>query len=66
MKSDQSDGVRNSTPSYGLLHRYATEFNFRYSNRAAVGVDDVTRTIRALKGAEGKRLTYKLSVGQAA
>jgi transposase-like protein len=48
------------------LHRYATEFNFRYSNREALGVDDTTRTVRALKGAEGKRLTYKLSVGQAA
>jgi hypothetical protein len=48
------------------LHRYATEFNFRYSNREALGVDDTTRTVRALKGAEGKRLTYKISVGKAA
>jgi transposase-like protein len=41
------------------LHRYLDEFDFRYSNRIAVGVDDVLRTMRAIKGAEGKRLTYK-------
>jgi transposase-like protein len=48
------------------LHRYATEFNFRYANRVALGVDDAARTTLALKGAPGKRLTYKLSVGVAA
>ncbi len=41
------------------LHRYLSEFDFRYSNRVATGVDDVMRTMRAIKGAEGKRLTYK-------
>jgi transposase-like protein len=41
------------------LHRYLTEFDFRYSNRIALGVDDVMRTVRAIKGAEGKRLTYR-------
>jgi transposase-like protein len=41
------------------LHRYLKEFDFRYSNRVAVGVDDVLRTMRAIKGAEGKRLTYR-------
>lgn len=41
------------------LHRYLAEFDFRYSNRVAVGVDDVARTTRALKGVVGKRLTYK-------
>ena len=40
------------------LHRYLSEFDFRYSNRIAVGVDDVARTKRAIEGAEGKRLTY--------
>jgi transposase-like protein len=40
------------------LHRYLAEFDFRYSNRVATGVDDVLRTMRAIKGAEGKRLTY--------
>ena len=40
------------------LHRYLSEFDFRYSNRTAVGIDDTTRTERAIKGAEGKRLTY--------
>jgi hypothetical protein len=41
------------------LHRYLAEFDFRYSNRAALGVNDVLRTLRAIKGAEGKRLTYR-------
>jgi transposase-like protein len=41
------------------LHRYLTEFDFRYSNRVALGVNDVLRTMRAIKGAEGRRLTYK-------
>jgi hypothetical protein len=40
------------------LHRYLTEFDFRYSNRVALGVDDVERADRALIGAKGKRLTY--------
>jgi transposase-like protein len=41
------------------LHRYLAEFDFRYSNRIALGVDDDKRTERALLGIEGKRLTYK-------
>ena len=41
------------------LHRYLAEFDFRYSNRAKLGVDDAERTARALKGIVGKRLTYR-------
>lgn len=41
------------------LHRYLAEFDFRYSNRKALGVSDVGRAARILKGAEGKRLTYR-------
>jgi transposase-like protein len=41
------------------LHRYLAEFDFRYSNRIALGVDDVARAERALKGVRGKRLTYR-------
>jgi transposase-like protein len=41
------------------LQRYLTEFDFRYSNRAALGVDDAERATAALKGAAGKRLTYR-------
>lgn len=40
------------------LHRYLSEFDFRYNNREANGVDDAERTRRALAGAEGKRLMY--------
>lgn len=40
------------------LHRYAAEFDFRYSNRAKLGVDDNMRTEKALKGTVGRRLTY--------
>ena len=41
------------------LQRYLHEFDFRYSNRAALKVDDCERTERAIKGAEGKRLQYR-------
>lgn len=41
------------------LHRYLAEFDYRYSTRVALGVDDVTRANLILKGAEGKRLTYR-------
>ncbi len=40
------------------LHRYLAEFDFRYNNRAGFGVDDTERTLRALWGVTGKRLTY--------
>jgi transposase-like protein len=43
----------------GHLQAYLNEFDFRYSNRVKLGVDDTERTRRAVKGAEGKRLTYK-------
>ena len=43
------------------LHRYLAEFDFRYSNRVALGVNDVARADRALKGIVGKRLTYRTS-----
>jgi hypothetical protein len=41
------------------LHRYLAEFDFRYSNRIALGIDDVSRADRLLKGIVGKRLTYQ-------
>ena len=41
------------------LARYLVEFDFRYSNRVALGVDDKERARRAVKGAAGKRLTYQ-------
>ncbi len=41
------------------LHRYLAEFDFRYSNRIKLGIDDEERTTRAIKGGHGKRLTYK-------
>ena len=41
------------------LHRYLAEFDFRYSNRIALGVDDTERTSKALKGIVGKSLTYR-------
>jgi transposase-like protein len=41
------------------LHRYLSEFDFRYSNRTKLGIDDAERADRALKGIVGKRLTYR-------
>jgi transposase-like protein len=52
---------------YGVYHhvsqqhlkRYLCEFDFRYNERIALGVDDQERTARALRGSIGKRLTYR-------
>ncbi len=41
------------------LHRYLAEFDFRYNHREALGYNDETRALVALKGAVDKRLTYK-------
>jgi transposase-like protein len=41
------------------LDRYLAEFDFRYNNRTALGVNDAVRAERALKGIQGKRLTYR-------
>tara|TARA_R110000868_G_scaffold12110_5_gene58689 strand:+ start:11116 stop:12045 length:930 start_codon:yes stop_codon:yes gene_type:complete len=41
------------------LRRYLAEFDFRYNNRVALGVDDATRAAIALKGVVGKRLAYR-------
>jgi len=41
------------------LNRYLAEFDFRYNNRSALGVDDATRAANALKGISGKRLKYR-------
>jgi transposase-like protein len=40
------------------LKRYLTEFSFRYNHRASLGVTDWQRTEAALRGIEGRRLTY--------
>jgi transposase-like protein len=52
---------------YGVYHhvsqqhlkRYLGEFDFRYNERVALGVDDTERTTRALRGIVGKRLMYR-------
>jgi transposase-like protein len=41
------------------LPRYLAEFDFRMNNREKLGVNDSARAARILKGAEGKRLTYR-------
>ena len=41
------------------LHRYLAEFDFRYSNRSALGVEDMARAVTALLGVKGRRLTYR-------
>jgi transposase-like protein len=43
------------------LHRYLSEFDFRYNLRK---FEDGERTLEALKGFEGKRLTYKQPIGK--
>jgi transposase-like protein len=48
------------------LHRYVAEFDFRYSNRVALGVDDMERSDAALRGMTGRRLTYRATGGREA
>jgi len=45
------------------LKRYLVEFDFRYSNREKMGINDIARAEIALKGAKGKRLTYRTARG---
>ena len=51
-------GVYHSV-SEAHLHRYLAEFDFRYNNRSKLGVEDTERAVKAIKGVEGKRLTYR-------
>jgi len=46
------------------LPRYLAEFEFRYNRRAKLGWTDAMRTDAALRGIEGKRLTYR-RIGEA-
>ncbi len=41
------------------LHRYLSEFDFRYNSRAGLGYNDEERADAALMGFVGKRLTYE-------
>jgi transposase-like protein len=41
------------------LQRYLNEFQFRHNHRSKLGFTDGERTAAALKGIEGKRLTYR-------
>jgi transposase-like protein len=41
------------------LHRYLAEFDFRYSNRSRLGIEDAERAAMIVRGANKKRLTYR-------
>ena len=41
------------------LHRYLAEFDFRYSNRIKLGIDDKMRAAKIVEDAKGKRLYYR-------
>jgi hypothetical protein len=43
----------------GTLTAYLAKFDFRQNTRAKLGINDVQRETIALKGAQGKRLTYE-------
>lgn len=47
------------------LKRYLAEFDFRYSNRSGLGINDAMRTDEALRMIAGKRLLYRRA-GEAA
>jgi hypothetical protein len=39
------------------LHRYLAEFDFRYSHRIALGIEDTMRANEKLKASSGKHLS---------
>jgi transposase-like protein len=41
------------------LHRYLAEYDFRFNHRVKLGFNDGERAALAVKGAAGKRLTYR-------
>lgn len=41
------------------LHRYLSEFEFRWNERSSMGVEDADRAAKMAKGAIGKRLKYR-------
>jgi len=50
---------RRRQGSEAHLSRYLAEFDFRYSHRSGLGVDDTARMALMLDGIAGKRLTYR-------
>ncbi len=56
-------GMRGTYQHCGEQHlqRYLNEFDYRYSNRSALGIEDVERTEKLIRGIVGKRLTYRPS-----
>jgi transposase-like protein len=54
-------GVTGSFHSISEQHlqRYVEEFAFRWNNRSALGIEDTERANRMVKGAVGRRLTYR-------
>lgn len=51
------NGIYHSV-SEAHLSRYLNEFDFRYNNRSGLGIEDAERAAKAIRGGEGKRLTY--------
>jgi len=47
------------------LQRYAEEFAFRWNTRSGAGIEDAERANLILKGAKGKRLTYRPKANEA-
>ena len=41
------------------LHRYLSEFDFRYSRRVKLGFTDAMRADKTMQGSVGKRLMYR-------
>ena len=54
-------GINGSFHSVSEQHlqRYVDEFAFRWNTRSSLGVEDFERASLVLKGAAGKRLTYR-------
>jgi len=52
-------GITGTFHSQQHLKRHLCEFDFRYNERTALGVEDAERARKAVAGVVGKRVTYQ-------
>jgi len=61
-------GIMGTYHHFSKQHskRYLGEFDFRYNERSALGIDDAERAHHAVAGVIGKRMTYQQADGSQA
>lgn len=44
------------------MKKYLAEFDFRYNERSALGIENAERMTKSIKGIVGRRMTYRHSL----